>query len=1798
MYFDLTIFEDDEKTPFFGRAEVDDVTGEIGDLVEADFSTDPTHPRPYLREVKNWSATEINFVEASATIGALTLEVLDKRLTREDQDTGILTSRLHELNGRVALLRRLDPDTGEMRSAFLGVVYSYRVEPSLVVLSITLRDIRQREKQPLFASNFAIFGKDGKTGPAVNYGELPVSFLRRLFGVQPSYMIKALEPYTTQGQHFVKLSADEPADGIHWGYVIYHDRKATDPFNLIQLDDLNSPTQGADGLWRYNGFQLRWRYNSEDAWTYVTPHMVRAVNYPAAVDGKQTVNVKEVVTGKLDPWSLFPRLYVGSDDPGRLPTEHTPIQMQILAVEISEDTPFFWDNGTLGTLLREIYDGVHSQGSPAIPYNEEAMAAFEATTPRARLVLTEPVKDMREFVEKHIYAAAGYVPGMDTDGKVMPVNAWALPTDLTAVPIIYPESITQIGDWEHGDENVVNHVVYTYLRESIADQKVEIVRKHRRFWPDKNVKVTGTLSEWERYFTRPVIRDALDVESMLTFGDKKLEITPLTIRSFGDAQGRSRSPETADEAGHQIAESISKHVMKRFKRGAPTYRARVRATDPSVKDLILGGWVRCHPTWMPQYADTSDFVQVDTEGAGSEVQALQGNTRRGARRYMQIKSISDEDPITRELVLVDGGLPDFASDPDVVEQDPAQQDCLLPSESVVGGLAVPLPTGHLGFKFEGPGPHSITNGCPGDMTLPAILLIAGGGAGGAGPAGGGGGAGGVADGFTNALFRNVLIKAGVTAEITVGAGGNDPNENGEDTVLWLRRVSTGTPGEEAGTALTPGVDNPDLGYRAVGGGHGGGNDGTGGGGGSGGGSGGWLPISGGDFNGGGTIAVIGQGNPGGGGAGGGGIATCQHAYGGGGGSYGGAGRTGRNNEGCGEGGEGGPMTRLRYWGVRAGAGGVGAAQSVPQALGDLCCSNSVPGATQTGGYGYGGGGSTDGGGSAPGGPGVAIIAFKGSGIPMLFAPVITSEGFTDRGTYQVCIEEEDWPIVEPPDYKVRVEYSLSAPANEEEGTNALFVDNMVRPKPYVTGGYVPQDVSPLNDSSTSKCDGAQPATVHRDHVDKWVEMYSTRFDVDGGPYGSKMRSAPCGRIPQQGSSRDDYIAAGGTLPPGMPAAFYGGLIRPDVVLPSEGYVFDIKMEGGGFGGPRVFVLFNFNPTTGNGYGVEVMNEGYARTVYRIVGWTPGALPVVEGPSGQLGFGLATWRAEIRDGLQRFSQNGKVVEYNLTEFGPSNGGLYIWSADGFWRAVGFGAGRHGQAHYLLSKLQVYTLAAADAGATQPAEQSGNWLLAGTLEAPGCVETPQLPNGSKVWVRAIAEGAQYPPSVATEAGIDYDGYSGGGIDVPPKAVLLESGVTVDPDTKIATVTWDPDVYAGIVRIRGQIHTESEALLDPLPHIADVPAAQGSYVLPGVVEEGFVYTVDLQSWGGVADPPGNVPLVQDNFDRPNSSDVNANAPASAGEWTHPDANSPGILSNKMRLSEFGTHYVWNLAVNRGEMFVQATVDHGGERETGIIARFVRNASNDRDAYQFIADVDTPGYRLEKTDGDVFATLDAEAEPAVDNGTSVMQLYVKDGVQEAWGSLGGGHSLSAADTTFDGVTGSAGIRYGADSSEGARTYDDFLCMRNKYARVAGLPSGWKAKILNDADVVVAQATAVAGVATLDCSRFGGCTENVPYNGWAKLIVTDGADVQQGVMEETGTPIRVFPGVDITFSPDLGLTGPLEDEGESYRTQAETEVPDTTTPADVDEAVQEGLEVLDKLVFDDDLNLVVDNDLKLITHD
>ena len=88
-------------------------------------------------------------------------------------------------------------------------------------------------------------------------------------------------------------------------------------------------------------------------------------------------------------------------------------------------------------------------------------------------------------------------------------------------------------------------------------------------------------------------------------------------------------------------------------------------------------------------------------------------------------------------------------------------------------------------------------------------------------------------------------------------------------------------------------------------------------------------------------------------------------------------------------------------------------------------------------------------------------------------------------------------------------------------------------------------------------------------------------------------------------------------------------------------------------------------------------------------------------------------------------------------------------------------------------------------------------------------------------------------------------------------------------------------------------------------------------------------------------------------------------------------------------------------------------------------------------------------------------------------------------------------------------------------------MCDDNKVV-VNGMSSGYKAKIRNSSDTVIASATESGGVATVNCSEYEeaqaagtGATEKIPYDGWKDIVITTAADVT--VMTIPGP---IYPGM------------------------------------------------------------------------
>ncbi|MFP3947147.1 MAG: glycine-rich domain-containing protein [Longimicrobiales bacterium] len=981
--YDLTLV-DESGEPFFGSLSSGDVVS------ESDFQTrDPvlSHDRPYLLPPEDFTSAKVDFPRGTSTIGVVSVRLLDKRLTEGDQDSGILTSVADRVTGARAILRRYRPSAGTWVTILDGPVGSHRLAPEVVALDLNIRDGREFERDDgLFSSNFVLWGKDGARGPAIDYGEHPG--IRAVFGSLARPMLEAVEPFESVDDggidHFKRFSDLTYLGGeIYGGFATVETEVEVNGETVtrkLDLPDLGEPiVDNSDGLPKYTQIRIRWRAKgSDDDWTVLRdmPALPTRSNRNVVDDRWGILQGPNVIPGGGEQAVSKQAIWFGSLDESDIPATGQEIEFQVLAEEVSSEHPFFWDGGSLGNLLQEIVDGEHSDTPPRERYDEAELTAFRSESPVARMILREKVKDRRKWVEENVYKVAFRAPAFNDNYRIFPAS-WELPNNAESIPVLDADSVEPVGEWEHGTGNAIRRVNYTYIREHLLSE--EVYRTINDLDDDEPV------DPWDRIEEEEVTLSEEADDAVA--GAKVLDYNPITVRAMGHRGGLVYSEEWHHDPVKPLAEKAFGIVLPRFKRGAPTYVATVQATDENLQHHI-GDWLLVSVDWLPEYA----------------------TGKRGLRRYMQIYGISDVSTERRELYLVDGNVPDFSEDPDLVDEGGV--DCLA-GGTAIGGTLFPAPSGASLRYFLEDG--HIVNSCSKDLTVQVVLIGGGGGGGDSNGdwVGGGAGAGGVVQ------IAELTIPAGESIPVTVGSGG-PVGADGGDSILW-RDPSTGA-------ALDPDSDPAPSETTAVGGGRGGGSNGSPRAGGSGGGGGGFMA--------GGTAenqvgggSESGQGNDGGDGQGSNGSGDEISGGGGGGGSLAAEGENGTadvagNTTSAGA---GGGETALNDWGITAGGGGDGG-EYFREIDGTVQIDN--PGARGGGDFGAGGGGASATGGASAGTDGFVAVIYAGAP-PSLTAPEITSTAETEAQGLQICVSEDEWPVIDLPGYRVRVEYAVTGPSDPE-----------------------------------------------------------------------------------------------------------------------------------------------------------------------------------------------------------------------------------------------------------------------------------------------------------------------------------------------------------------------------------------------------------------------------------------------------------------------------------------------------------------------------------------------------------------------------------------------------------------------------------------------------------------------------------------------------------------------------------------------------------------------------------------------
>lgn len=618
---DLTIFSiDDDDVPLSGYGTVD----EYGEITEATFSTDPEHPRPYLKRVHDLGESAVDFLAGGSVIGQLTVDVVDVPRTESDQDTGIMTYLAAAVSGDTALLgvRMVFREDGEV--IFDGICGPITM-PKLTTFRLQLRDPRERERgirlfnRPTYTCLFPVMGPvegwgfireyDATTGVTTVGDPVfpPIHGVLARYRAQVSWgsgfleLVPALELLPK-----VKVGSSEDAE--YYDVLAKYAKGALLNYTTI-LGGVTSSPEYAFPTYAFNDILVEFSEDDGETWTRIGPMVSGGIGSVG-----MAFKFAQVREGGVDNMYLTHIMLivgVGEVIAGKTPPDDDAVVLvRVLSNrEPNEDVPLFLEE-RFGSILKKAYDGDYSFPGTVTPvrYDEARMNTMIANTPHALARITKPVDDGREWLQENVYRASSHAPAI-RNGRVYPIK-YELPDE--------NEPLTQLDDsntvsatWEHGPGNVVNQVIVKYEREIVPTSLP-------RFWRPRTQKVI-------------IERNNLSDDSQRRHGTKPQVIEPETLRSVvSETDVFTRVP--AEETGGMVSLRIGEELLRRFTNGAQIVHALCHRTE-DVDALNEGDWVIGAWSWLPNYA----------------------TRERGMNRLLQVIQIRRSQPHLREFLLLDAG---------------------------------------------------------------------------------------------------------------------------------------------------------------------------------------------------------------------------------------------------------------------------------------------------------------------------------------------------------------------------------------------------------------------------------------------------------------------------------------------------------------------------------------------------------------------------------------------------------------------------------------------------------------------------------------------------------------------------------------------------------------------------------------------------------------------------------------------------------------------------------------------------------------------------------------------------------------------------------------------------------------------------------------------------------------------------------------------------------------------------------------------------------------------------------------
>lgn len=601
------------------------------------ITTDPDGEHPFLIDPgrTDYSGQEIDVAAGSGSLVNAVVPIVDDWGPAGDQQRGWLTERLADELSRSAIrgfrgqFRRYVDELSRwvtIADGPCGVPYMR----SFPAYSIPIRDTREAERKlTAFDGGFLV------TTPAFPRGLLELeSFgfvviedeggmvvdVQQLTGGPASVdalvtsAARPIGPGSTTGIRHMRFPEYWPPGDPLLGLFSMNLSGAPPPDFVLRkelLDLLNSEPRPT-GTFEANGREIyhhtwpylepRWRLKgSGDDWTvapmeiftsYSSPlnpllheaHDLADVTYIDESGVSRTIEGQDIIYG----WLLFGEL---NDIPG---TPEIEFQVGWLG-PVSEWLPYHYE-GELGGFFRNLFDGQYSRRdedgeivATGIRYDPDAL---DAMTDFVRMRITEPIDDIREWAEDHLYRVFGYIPRLDFDGRVSPVSQLP-PATLSNLITIDDTVAAAEPSWTEG-ERIVNVLKVAYTR---------------GFNDSLNLP-TWDGASGDKIWVRPIsveYREDLpnvvvppEGSSIALHGEELFELDGgQTVIDVGVQYTGASAMPPGEEMGRQVALARRLGVYDRYLHGVPGGVVELDVRREITSQLQNGDWVRLNISWLP-----------------------------------------------------------------------------------------------------------------------------------------------------------------------------------------------------------------------------------------------------------------------------------------------------------------------------------------------------------------------------------------------------------------------------------------------------------------------------------------------------------------------------------------------------------------------------------------------------------------------------------------------------------------------------------------------------------------------------------------------------------------------------------------------------------------------------------------------------------------------------------------------------------------------------------------------------------------------------------------------------------------------------------------------------------------------------------------------------------------------------------------------------------------------------------------------------------------------------------------------